>query len=93
MRIYLNKKNKILQKIYFNTNKTSANKVELFDQRGGLLYRAKFVDMQRIKGFRVPKRIDITDENGSGFSIHISKYMANIPVSESAFILKQPPKI
>ena len=88
-----NKQRKIHQKIYFNSNKTVANKVELFDDKGVLLYRAKFESMQTINKFHVPKHLVITDGNNAGFSIYISRYMANVPVPESAFVLTLPPKI
>jgi hypothetical protein len=80
----------VIEKIYLTGDNKSAWKIEVFNLRGRLRYRAEFKRMQNIQGFRVPVRLDISNDAGDGFSLEIDRYLANVLVSPSMFVLKPP---
>jgi hypothetical protein len=80
----------VVEKIYVDEDKKRVRKVEMFSSRHELLYRAEFKRMQSIHGFRVPSRLVISNGKGAGFSLDIDRYIANVSVSPSMFILRPP---
>ncbi len=80
----------LIEKIYLTGDNKSAWKIEVFNGKGRLRYRAEFKSMQDIQGFRVPVRLDISNDTGDGFSLEIDRYLANVSVSPSMFVLKPP---
>jgi hypothetical protein len=80
----------VVQKIYLDRDKKRVRKLEMFSPREKLLYRAEFESMQSIHGFQVPLRLVISNDKGAGFSLDIDRYIANVSVSPSLFVLKPP---
>ncbi|MGD2271239.1 MAG: hypothetical protein PVI06_12620 [Desulfobacterales bacterium] len=80
----------VVEKIYLDGNKKNARKIEVFDSNGGLRYRAELKSVKNIEGYRVPLRLEISNEAGEGFCLEIDRYLANAPVSPSLFVLKPP---
>ncbi len=82
----------VIEKIYLDVNKSQVQKVEIFNADGSLKYRAIFERMQHIKGYHVPLRLAISNDNGDGFMLDIERYMADVSVSSSMFVLSPPEK-
>jgi hypothetical protein len=80
----------ICQKIYFDANKKQVCMVENFYFTGNLKYRAEFKKMQDIKGYRVPSRLVLSTDDGSGFQLDVDRYWAGVSVSPSLFVLAPP---
>ena len=80
----------VIEKIYLTGDKKNPWKIEVFNGKGRLRYRAEFKGMRDIQGFRVPVRLDISNDAGDGFSLEIDRYLANVSVSASMFVLKPP---
>ncbi len=78
-----------LEKIYLDDSKTKVYKVEIFDKTGILVYKAIFNRMQNIKGYRVPLKLVISNDDVV-FSLFIDKYWADVKVSPSIFVLALP---
>jgi len=86
--LLLGKKSRnIIEKIYLNENKRQIEKIEVFDKNGKLVYRAIFVGMQKIEEYLVPLRLTISNDDGINFQIDIDKYLTNVSVSPSMFVL------
>ena len=83
----------VIEKIYLTGDHKNPWKIEVFNRKGRLRYRAEFKGMQDIQGFRVPLRLDITNDTGDGFSLEIDRYLVNVSVSPSVFVLKWPGRI
>jgi hypothetical protein len=64
--------------------------VETFYLNGDLKYRAEFNTMQDIQGYRVPSRLVLTTDDGSGFQLDVERYWAGVSVSPSLFVLTPP---
>ena len=84
------RKKGVVEKIYLDRDKKRVRKLEMFSPREKLLYRAEFESMQSIHGFQVPLRLVISNDKGAGFSLDIDRYIANVSVSPSLFVLKPP---
>jgi outer membrane lipoprotein-sorting protein len=78
------------QKIYLDASRKQVRKVEIFYLTGNLKYRAEFKTMQDIEGYRVPSRLVLTTDDGSGFQLDVDRYWADVSVSPSLFVLKPP---
>jgi len=48
--------------------------------------------MQHIKGYHVPLKLVISNDDGTGFMLDIERYMADAAVSSSMFVLSPPKK-
>lgn len=82
----------VMEKIYLNDNKSDIQKIEIFNPDGSLKYRATFKTMQYIKGYHVPLKLVISNDDGTGFTLDIERYMADAAVSPSMFVLAPPEK-
>jgi len=82
----------VIEKIYLNENKSDIKKIEIFKPDGSLKYRATFKTMQYIKGYHVPLKLAISNDDGTGFTLDIERYMADATVSPSMFVLSPPEK-
>jgi len=80
----------ICQKIYLDANRKQVCKVENFYLTGDLKYRAEFKKMQDIEGYRVPSRLVLSTDDGSGFQLDVDRYWAGVSVSSSLFVLTPP---
>jgi hypothetical protein len=78
------------QKIYLDASRKQVRKVEIFYLTGDLKYRAEFKTMQDIEGYRVPSRLVLTTDDGSGFQLDVDRYWAGVSVSPSLFVLTPP---
>ena len=81
-----------IEKIYLNENKSDIIAIEIFKPDGSLKYRAAFKTMQHIKGYQVPLKLVISNDDGSGFMLDIERYLADVVVSPSMFALSPPNK-
>ncbi len=80
----------IIEKIYLTSDKKRAWKIEVYNRKGRLRYRAEFKNMLEVQGYRVPVRLDISNDKGDGFSLEIDRYLTNVSISPSMFVLKPP---
>ena len=78
------------QKIYLDSSRERVSRVEIFYLTGNLKYRAEFKSIQNIEGFRVPSRLVLTTDEGSGFQLDVDRYWAGVSVSPSLFVLTPP---
>jgi len=85
-------RSRIVQKIYLNPSQDEVRKIEVFSNRGLLLYRAEFASRQDVQGYRVPFVLNISDDAGNGMHLTIDRYIANVEVDPSMFVLKPPNK-
>jgi len=81
---------KIHEKIYLDANKKDVRMVEMFGLTGALAYRAEFSGMQKIKGYKVPFRLVLSNDDGSGFQLDVDRFWADVSVSSSMFVLTPP---
>ena len=79
----------LLEKIYLNPS-LDVQKIEIFHSAGGLLYRVEFYGMHKISGYRIPSRLKVSNDDGQGFKLDLSRYWADARVSPSAFTLSPP---
>jgi hypothetical protein len=82
----------VIEKVYLDEKKSDIQKVEVFQPDGSLKYRAEFKAMQYIKGYHVPLKLVISNEDGTGFALDIKRYIADAAVSPSMFVLSPPQK-
>lgn len=80
----------VVEKVYLDENKKDVRKIEVFDSNGRLRYRAELKSLQNIEGYRVPLQLEISNQAGEGFLLEIDRYLANVSVSPSLFVLKPP---
>jgi hypothetical protein len=78
------------QKIYLDASRKQVRKVENFYLTGDLKYRAEFKIMKDIDGYRVPSRLVLTTDDGSGFQLDVDRYWTGVSVSPSLFVLTPP---
>jgi hypothetical protein len=79
----------VLEKIYLN-RKHDAQTIEMFNTAGTLLYRVQFYKMQQIDAYRVPSRLEVSNDEGQGFMLDLNRYWADARVSPSVFTLTPP---
>jgi len=77
----------ICEKIYFDQSKTTIYKIEVFDIFGSLTYRAEFGKVKKVKNYRIPFRMKLSDDKDKGFQLRIDRYWADVPVSPPKFVL------
>jgi len=63
--------------------------VEIFGG-GKLRFWVEFKRMQQINGYRVPRRLKITGNDGNGLQLDIDRYIADVSLKPSMFVLTQP---
>ena len=80
----------IVEKVFLGEDKAQVHEIEFFNRSGELIYRARFDKMQIIKGYQVPSRLSISSDEGVGFQLEIERYLADVPVSPSMFVLEPP---
>jgi len=77
----------IVEKIFLGEDKAQVHQIEFFNRSGALIYRARFDEMQIIKGYQVPSRLSISSDEGIGLQLEVQNYWADVPVSPSMFVL------
>lgn len=80
----------VAQKIYLDQTKTQAQQVEFYNRSGSLIYRARFDEMQSVKGYRVPARLSITNGTDANFELDVNEFWTDVTVRPSMFVLKPP---
>ena len=75
---------------HVNEKRKNVHKVEMFDSAGALAYRVEFDRMRAIKGYRVPSRLLVSNNDGSDFQLNVDRYWVDAPVSQSVFVLTPP---
>ena len=80
----------IHEKIYLDANKKDVRMVEVFGLAGALKYRVEFSRMQKIKGYKVPFRLVLSNDDGSGFQLDVDRFWADVSVSSPMFVLTPP---
>ena len=80
----------VAEKIYVDQTKTRARQVEFYSRSGSLIYRARFDEMQMIKGYLVPARLSISNGDDADFELDVHRFWADIAVSPSMFVLNPP---
>lgn len=78
---------KIHEKIYLDDSKKNVRMIEVFGSSGALAYRAEFSRMKKIMGFKVPFRLVLSNDDGSGFQLDVDRFWADVSVSSSMFVL------
>ena len=80
----------VRQKIYLDQSKMHAQQVEFYNRSGSLIYRARFDEMQSVKGYRVPDRLSITNGTDVNFELDVNTFWADVAVTPSMFVLNPP---
>ena len=78
-----------LQKVYVDKSKKDIEKIEAYAWNR-LVYKAEFRKVQSIKGYRIPSRLVISNEQGDVFQLDIEQFWANASVSPDMFVLHPP---
>ena len=81
----------VIEKVYFDETKDRVLKAEFYDRAGSLIYRASFDETQTIKGYQVPARLRLANNEGVDIDLVVNKYWADVTVSPSMFVLNPPP--
>jgi hypothetical protein len=82
----------IQQKVFLDQTQKVVRQFEVFDNRGNLLYRAKFDSYRQVEAYRVPFDLVISDDDGNRMHLAIDRYMADVRVEPSMFVLEPPDK-
>jgi len=80
----------VIEKIYLDHTKTRVRQIEVFNRSGSLVYRVAFDNIREIKGYRVPFRFNISNDEGADCQLDIDRYWADVSVSSSVFVLTPP---
>ncbi len=80
----------VSEKIYVDETKTRPRQVEFYSRSGSLIYRARFDEMQMIKGYLVPARLSISNGDDADFELDVNRYWADVEVTSSMFVLNPP---
>jgi hypothetical protein len=80
----------VTEKIYVDETKSQAYQVEFFNRSGALTYRAEFNEMQMVKDYRVPARLNITNAKDASFELDINRFWVDVKVNPSMFVLEPP---
>lgn len=82
----------VIEKIYLDEKKSDIHKVEIFKPDGSIQYRAEFKKMQHVKGYHVPLKLVISNDEGTGFTLEVERYITDAVVSPSMFVISPPLK-
>jgi len=79
-----------VEKIHFTDTGDRAFRVDVYRTGGRPAYRAHFEGSRQVGAFRVPEEITVTAVDGSMLKLDIDRYLANMTVQPSVFILHPP---
>ncbi len=79
-----------IQKIYLDESKTRAQQIEFFSRAGNLIYRARFDALRTVNHYLVPGRLNISNDEDVRFELDIKRYLADVDVTSSMFVLNPP---
>jgi len=77
-------------KIYFNAQNDSIQRVETYEGNGDLKFRVEIKDMYNTGGFRVPEQLVISDGGNNRLDLSVDRFWPNVPVSDALFVLSKP---
>lgn len=89
-RLALWQSGRIRQRIHFEPAGESARFAEMYDPDGALLYRADFLETQRVGPYRVPRRLAVVNTEQTEVQLVVENYWADVPVSPAMFVLPPP---
>ena len=78
------------QEILIDVSTKDIRRIDVFHSGGSLKYRAEFIKMKRIKTYRVPQHLKISNGDGKGVLMDISRYWADVAVTPEQFTLTIP---
>ncbi|MFZ0613041.1 MAG: hypothetical protein WAM73_12440 [Desulfobacterales bacterium] len=81
---------RVVANIYLGPDHEDIRRLEVFGADGKLNYRVEFEEMQTVQGYRVPRRLLLTDDAGNGVQLEIEQYLANLPVTTAMFDIPPP---
>ena len=80
----------IQQKIFYDATLSRIQRVEVYHRSGSLRYRAEVESTQQVDGFEVPRRLRLSNDDGTDFLLDIHRYWVNVEVPPSVFVLTPP---
>jgi hypothetical protein len=80
----------VVEKIYLSADRKDVRRIEVFGAGGKVLYRVEFEEMQNVLGYRVPRRLGLSDDTGNGVQLDIEQFLTDVPVTSSMFVLPPP---
>ncbi len=81
---------RVVGKIYLSADRQDVLRMEVFDTDGKLRYRVDFEEMHTVSGYRVPRRLGLSNAAGSAVQLDIEQYLADVAVSGAMFVLPPP---
>lgn len=80
----------ICKKIYFEQDKQTIRRIEVFDTGGDAVYSVQYIRTQLVNGYRVPARLVFSNDADERFQLDIDRYWTDVTVSSSVFVLTPP---
>ncbi len=80
----------VVEKIYLSADRKDVLRVEFFGAGEKVLYRVDYEEMQNVAGYRIPRRLSLSDDAGSGVQLDIEQFLTDVPVTSSMFVLPPP---
>jgi hypothetical protein len=80
----------VVEKIYLSGDRKDVRRMVFFGTGGKVLYRVEYEEMQNVPGYRVPRRLSLSDNAGNGVQLDIEQYLTDVPVTSSMFVLPPP---
>jgi len=80
----------VVEKIYLGADRKDVRRVAFFGAGGKVLYRVEYEEMQNVLGYRVPRRLSLSDDAGNGVQLDIEQFLTDVPVTSSMFVLPPP---
>lgn len=78
----------IVEKIYLDSTGSQVLKLEIFNTAGTLIYAVVFQGYRTVQGYRVPSKLLISDAADATFDLEIHKFITDIKLADSAFVLE-----
>ena len=80
----------VIAKIIVDPKQNEVRTFEKFAKNGRLIYRARFVQLQTINGYRVPVRLVLSNEDGVLLQLNVERYITDVEVDPQMFVLAPP---
>jgi hypothetical protein len=80
----------VVEKIYLSGDRKDVLRMAFFGTGGRVLYRVEYEEMQNVPGYRVPRRLRLSDDAGNGVQLDIEQFLTDVPVTSSMFVLPPP---
>jgi len=79
---------RLVEKIWLKDDAMTVEQVEVFDEWGDLQYRIVFCEFHQVESFHLPHSVEISDPEGSLWSIMVERFWTNISIPDGAYTLK-----